>query len=441
MKKLFVSVGLVAIGTASLQAAYAPGLSSMEAAKMWSVSATLRGFYDDNYTTAPSGSTRSSTGFEVSPTLSVDVPFQQTELGLHYTYGLYYYQDREDRGQNPIDQTHQADLWVDHAFTERWQAKVEDSFVVAQEPQLIQPGTVSTPQRVEGNNIRNTGTVSVHTEWTRLFSTELTYQNTFYDYQNHGATTLNVFPGGSGASLSGLLDRIEQSPSLDLQWQVARETMVFIGYQFSQVSYIGDEPIAYSVPLAIVTGGTPFYYSKDRDSRSYTGYVGFQHMFLENLSVMAKGGLTYSDPYADPLGSTSYAPYAMASATYTYTQGSYVQAGFQHTLNATDVVAPDLTTGKITEYQESSVAFVSINHQITPKLLGSLIGNWQYSTFHGGVYGSDADSLYDAGLNLNYSFNMHFSANAGYNFDYLNSGIPGRDYKRNRVYLGVSAAY
>ena len=51
MKKFFVSVGLIAAGTASLQAAYAPVWDSM-AASMWSVSGTLRGFYDDNYTTS-----------------------------------------------------------------------------------------------------------------------------------------------------------------------------------------------------------------------------------------------------------------------------------------------------------------------------------------------------------------------------------------------------
>jgi hypothetical protein len=30
---------------------------------------------------------------------------------------------------------------VDHAFTERWQAKVQDSFVMGQEPELIDPNT------------------------------------------------------------------------------------------------------------------------------------------------------------------------------------------------------------------------------------------------------------------------------------------------------------
>ena len=124
MKKLFVSVGLIAAGTAGLHAAYAPDLGPMSATKLWAVTGTLRGFYDDNYNTASSGpSKRDSIGFEVSPELDFNIALQQTELGMRYTYGMYYYQDRENLGQNPIDQSHQFDLWVDHAFTERWQGR------------------------------------------------------------------------------------------------------------------------------------------------------------------------------------------------------------------------------------------------------------------------------------------------------------------------------
>src|ERR1039458_6264335 len=81
IKKLFVSVGLIAAGTASLQGAYAPDWNSMDAS-MWSVSGTLRGFYDDNYETAANGTKRGSFGFELSPELEFNVPLQQTELGM-----------------------------------------------------------------------------------------------------------------------------------------------------------------------------------------------------------------------------------------------------------------------------------------------------------------------------------------------------------------------
>ena len=425
MKKFFVSVGLIAAGTASLQAAYAPDWNS-KSASMWSVSGTLRGFYDDNYQTASSGSKIGSYGVEVSPQVALNVPLQQTELGMRYIYGLYYYQTREQLGQNPIDQTHQLDLWVDHAFSEHWQARVQDSFVIGQEPELLDPNT-SVTRRVDGNNIRNTGTLTLHTDWTRLFSTELGYQNSFYDYKDSGGNYLSP-------SLAGLLNRIEQSAWLNLQWQVRPETMVLVGGNFGLVNYTADEQIA---PMP--TPGT-FYYSQDRDNRSYIGYVGFQHTFLPNLSVNAQGGVQYTDPYNDPLSSPSLAPYAVMSAVYTYASGSYAQVGFTESQNATDVIAPT-PSGRITEYQQSSTVYASINQKLTPKLMGTAIGRWQHSVFNEGRYNNMAEDYYSLGLNLSYSFTPHFSGEAGYNFDDVHSQAAGDSYTRNRVYLGITAAY
>ena len=327
MKKFFTSVGLIAAGTVGLQAAYAPGLDSMSASKIWSVAGTLRGFYDSNYQTT-SSNVRDSIGFEVSPEVDLNVALQQTELGLRYTYGMYYYQDRENLGQNPIDQTHEVDLWVDHAFTERWQAKVLDTFVVGQEPELIDPNT-SVPTRTDGNNLRNTGTIDLNTTWTRLFSTKLAYQNTIFDYQNSGTTPANF--ATDGPSLAGQFNRIDQLVSLDLQWAVAPETVAFIGGAFDWLNYTGNEPIAQ-------TGVNTFLYSDTRNSRSYFGYVGAQHNFLSNLSFTGKGGVQYTDSYNQPGGATSLNPYADLSLIYTYLPGSYAQAGFTQTENASDQV-------------------------------------------------------------------------------------------------------
>jgi len=399
---------------------------------MWSVSGTLRGFYDDNYNTASSsslsgGEKKGSFGFEFSPQINLNVPLQQTELGVRYTYGMYYYQEREDLGQNPIDQTHQLDLWVDHAFTERWQAKVQDSFVVGQEPELIDPNT-SVHTRTEGNNIRNTGTLTMNTMWTRLFSTAFDYQNSIYDYQNSGGTATDP-------SLAGMLNRLDQSVSLDFQWQFAPETMGFFGGAFEWVNYTGDEPIA----IDPITGAT--YYSDSRNSRSYFGYVGIQHSMLANLSFTAKGGVQYSDNYNDPSGATSLSPYADISLIYTYLPGCYAELGFTQMQNATDQVSPDPNNGSIAMSTESSTVYASINHKLTPKLLGTVIGRWQHSVYNQGLYNNQSDDYYNLGVNLSYSFNQHFSVDAGYNLDYLTSQIPGYSYTRNRVYLGVTAAY
>jgi hypothetical protein len=434
MRKFFICAGLALAGTTGLQAAYAPDLNQMETAKLWSVSGTLRGFYDDNYNTAPSGpAKRDSFGFEVSPSLSLNVPLQQTELGLKYTYGLYYYQDREQINGKPIDQTHQLDLWVDHAFTERWQAKVQDTLAVGQEPQLINGGTL---QRTEGNNIHNTGAISVDTQWTPLLGTELSYQNNLYDYQNSGGDGSNP---AIGASLAGLLNRLENNISLNVNWRLQPTLLAFVGYQYGQINFTGDEIIS-GFPATL----GPITRSDNRDSRSQYGYVGAQYNPLDSLTLAAQAGIQYADYYNPPPGASStssLSPYAKLSGTYTYLPGSYVQVGFTQTRNATDVVAPT-ASGKITEDEESSVVYGALNHQITPRLTGNITGQIQYSTFNGGAADGQSQTWYSVGLNLAYSFNPHVSAEIGYNYDDVTSaGAFSPGYDRNRVYLGVTGTY
>lgn len=431
MRKFFVCAGLALAGTTSLQAAYAPDLNSMETAKLWSVSGTLRGFYDDNYNTAPSGpAKRNSFGFEVSPSVSLNVPLQQTELGLKYTYGLYYYQDREQINGRPIDQTHQLDLWVDHAFTERWSTKVQDTLAVGQEPQLINGGTLV---RAEGNNVHNTGAISLDTQWTRLLGTELSYQNNFYDYQNSGGDGSNP---AIGASLAGLLNRLEHNISLNVNWRLQPTLLAFVGYSYGQVNFTGNE---------IISGFPgPITHSDNRDSRSQYGYLGAQYNPLDNLTLAGQAGIQYADYYNPVPGTPStsqVSPYAKLSGTYTYLPGSYVQLGFTQSRNATSVVAPT-ASGKVTEDEESSVVYGALNHQFSPRLIGSITGQIQYSTFNGGAVDGQSQTWYQAGINLAYIFNPHVSAEIGYNYDDVSSaGAFSPGYERNRVYLGVTGTY
>jgi hypothetical protein len=494
MKKFFVSAGLMALGTATtMQSAMAASVDAV-VPNNWNVSASLRGFYDDNYNIANSG--KGSFGLELTPSISYHVPLQQTDMGIRYTYGLYYYQDRDALGVNPFDQTHQVDLWFDHAFNERWHTRITDTFAVGQEPELIGPTpTVGNPinYRINGNNLANHAAIALNTDWTRLFSTGLSYDNSFYDYQNKGATTgllnndvtfpvpgyiaatpplmlarlgipgwqaINGAASGSGPTYAGLLDRIEQSVSLDLKWHVQPETTVFVGYQLSWVNYTGNEPIAVvnyaNGPVGVFLGppasylvpnpGTAqsfVYHSSDRDSITHYAYVGIEHEFTASLSGSLRGGVSDTDSYADPLNpSTSLAPYADVSLTYTYMPGSYVQLGFTQDVNATDQVTPD-SSGNITQFAQSSVIYLDVNHRFTPKLSGTLIGRMQYSTYQGGVANSQDETDYSLGINFSYEINRHFSMDAGYNFDDLVSGTGLTDvsYTRNRVYLGLSASY
>src|SRR5438552_10808863 len=157
MKKILASVGLVALGASGVQAA-SPSPFNTDSAKPWSISATLRGFYDDNYQTVssdvtlPPGQHRDSFGFEVSPSARFEWQLEQTQIAAGYTYGLKYYDHRLNDKQEHYDQTHTFTASLDHSFNERYSINVSDSFVIGQEPDTLRAGnTFSTFQRIPGN--------------------------------------------------------------------------------------------------------------------------------------------------------------------------------------------------------------------------------------------------------------------------------------------------
>ncbi|MEO7300600.1 MAG: outer membrane beta-barrel protein [Verrucomicrobiota bacterium] len=423
MNKLFTSAGMIALGVSTVNAATGPSLTAIERSKPWTVSAALRGFYDDNYTTSPNRFKRSSFGFEVSPSASLNLALDPTFIGASYEYSLRYY---EDRKRNNFDQTHKFDLRLDHAFSERYKIEFNDSFVIAQEPEVIAPtgGPTSTPLRTEGDNIRNWASVNFIAELTEILGLEVGYANTFYDYQEENGTV-------ASPSRSALLDRDEHLATLNLRWRLLPETVGILGYKFGVVNYSSDEAIG------IAPDGTVVH-SDIRDSRSHYLYVGADHQFNSQLSGSIRVGAQYFDFYNQDQSSVS--PYADASLTYQYARASYVQAGVSHTRARTDVATVS-GANDVTSDQEVTAVYASINHKITPNLLGSLLLQGQRGTFTGGFADGDTEYFFIGGLNFSYTINPHLLAEAGYNFDYLDSDQAGRNYTRNRVYVGIRATY
>jgi len=133
-------------------------------------------------------------------------------------------------------------------------------------------------------------------------------------------------------------------------------------------------------------------------------------------------------------------PYADASLTYMYQAGSSIQAGVSHTRSRTDIATIQSGTD-VTSDQEVTSVYASVNHRITPSLMGSLLLRAQHGTFSGGTADGNTEDLFLSGINFAYTINPHLLAEAGYNFDYLTSDQPGRDYHRNRVYVGIRATY
>jgi hypothetical protein len=416
MKKIVASVGLVALGATGLYSAPIPGLTE-EGGKNWTASATLRGFYDDNLNTVSGPDKQDTFGIEISPSVSAGFRWPQTTLSLAYVFSFKYYDHKPIDSSTKYDQSHIFNAVLDHAFSERYKLNARESFVIGQEPDILRVGNaMETFQRISGDNIRNDAAIDFDAQLTRLFGFEIGYENSFWDYAQHGTGT----PADAlDPSPSGLLDRVENSVHLDSRWFICPETVGIFGYRFRDVDYTGNEDIGVRNDLTPVR-------SDNRNFRQHSLYVGAEQTFRPDLTGAARVGASYIDYYNDPTDSGSgWTPYAMANLRYTYQPQSFLEVGLSQDVNATDV-AQAVGSDRFTQSEESTV-FAS--HQ----------GQFQYSSITGDSSLTEKD--YQIGLNLTYQFTPHFSTEVGYNYDKLESDIPGRTFDRNRVYIGVTGSY
>jgi hypothetical protein len=462
MKKIFASVGLAAISASTLQAQYAPGLNAIETSKPWSVSASLRGFYDDNYLTLPgtfavaktasnpSGEAekRGSWGAEVAPSIAFNHSTEDTLVAASYVYDLRYYLDHSAQ-----DSSHQFNAKLDHQFSERYKLNIADSFVIAQEPTVLDPGVVSTPLRVPGNNVRNTGNLDFFAVMTKLLDFHLGYANTVTSFQQTEGDVVGLdvpgMPGvinpAAGPSRSAALDTMDQLVVADLRWKFMPETTGVTGYQYEHVDYTSPEDILFPTPtlpggLSAQSGGPGNTGARSdiRNSDSHFFFVGADQSITSDLNATIRIGGEYVDYYN--FHHDELSPYADASLTWQFMPQSYVQAGVKHIHNSTDVVGTGGTVPVLDE--ESTAAYLSLSHTISSFTV-SVLGQAQWSTFDGGdsTYNNKEEDFYVAGINLAYHINPFLLAEAGYNYNRLLSDLPDRAYVRNQVYIGIRATY
>lgn len=457
MKKIFASVGLAAISASTLQAQYAPGLNAIETSKPWSVSASLRGFYDDNYLTLPgdfavpktatnpSGEAqkRGSWGGEFAPSVAFNHSTEDTLVAASYVYDLRYYLDH-----STTDSSHQFNAKMDHQFSERYKLNIGDSFVIAQEPTVLEPGVVSSPLRVPGNNVRNTGNIDFFAVMTKLLDFHLGYVNTVTAYQQTQGDVFGLdIPGkpgevnaAAGPSRSAELDRMDQLVIADLRWKFLPETTGVTGYQYEHVDYTSPENILFSSTV-LPDGNNPNaggVASNIRDSDSHFFFVGVDQSITSDLNATLRIGGEYID-YSN-FHKNELSPYVDANLTWQFMPQSYVQAGVKHVHNSTDVVGTGGTVPVLDE--ESTAAYLSLSHTISSFTI-SVLGQAQWSTFDGGdaTYNNKEEDFYVAGINLAYHINPFLLAEAGYNYNRLLSDLPERAYVRNQVYVGIRATY
>jgi len=468
MNKITTTAGLLALGAVSLKGqVYAPAAGSQQSAKPWTISATLRGFYDDNYSTSPADTKgltlgrRDSFGFEVSPSATVNMVMDQTAFSLGYVYSYRWYEDRHSLDLPSADQSHEINAKLSHAFSPRYKIDVSDSFALGQEPTLLQP--TGAPQssffRTDGDNIRNNAAGSFSAGITDNFAIVFGYSNLYYDYEQE-SKDIQGAPFFGLNSRSAVLDRVEHLGTLNARLVVLPKTVGVAGYSFQYIDYTSHDPIGTVVGFA---GPNPIVLSYDpevRESYSHYFYLGVDQQFLPTLNGSVRAGIQYTKwdnldelPAGIPRPDDSaWSPYLDANVTWIYMPGSNAQIGVKHQRSQTDIgVALAPGTVPILD-AESTTVYASVNHRIFGApghgLIASAVGQFQHSSYDNDVTPDFSDNYILAGVNLTYEINRFVAVEGGYNYDRLDSdldqgsagGIP-RSYTRNRVYIGVRGTY
>ncbi len=402
-----------------MQAAYAPGLTQIESSKLMSYSLSVRGFYDDNITTANSkvSTVKDSFGIDVRPSASLNLTtLQQTYIGATYTYGLRYFTDRQPHAG---DHSHEFDARLEHEFTERYKVSMDDSFVYAQEPEVI--GDLGVLQRSNSSVYRNNADVSFSGQLSELFGVTLAYDNAWYDYQRRGAN-----------SYAALLNRFEHSVRLDTRWVLDPKMTLRVGYRFTALDFTGNDEILFA--------GSGLY-GRDRNNTAHTVFTGVDYSFNARLKSSLDVGARFTEYDHAVAGNSTVSPFVSANVTYVYKEGSYAQTGVTIDRQATDQTGSSVS--QVTSDSFSISPYLSISHKITPRLTGTGLIRYTQLTYNGGTLDKQADNFIALQLGADYKVSEHWYVTSNYNFDNLSSDalLSTREYTRNRVFLGVTAKY
>lgn len=447
MKNIIASTGLVALGIASLQPTTETN-ADPNPNTPWSISASLRGFYDDNITTLPDkylvdyeqmtirhpvtgafvdvddlekpiyAPKQSSYGISFSPSINFNAVREQGDIGLGYTFGLKWY---EDRDPDSTDESHTIAAKIAHSVSPTLSFELANNLRIAQEPE-IESGTVRRPIRGEQDYLHNQASFYATQMLSDTYSIYAGYANTVFNFDD--------------PAFSAHLDRVEHTPLVHLKAQLKPNTVGLIGYRFKAVDYTGDKILSLDPEI--------------RDSDSHYVYAGLDHAFTPTLQGSVRLGAQFTKFVNANENSTiddATSPFADANLSYGYAEGSHFQIGVKHERNRHDLAYDHAVVANLNDPildQEQTVVYASVNHQLTAKLNASLVGHYLNGTYEGGGHVDGKNDEYWAfGLSLDYAINPYLAAEAGYNFDDYESGVSPqfRSYDRNRVYVGLRASY
>jgi hypothetical protein len=303
-------------------------------ARQWHIGVSTTVGYDNNINTASTNRQSSST-YAWAPSLSINLPGDQTSAQLRYQYTATYYPERPDALENP-DQSHVLNATVNHVFTTRLSASLSESYTYGIEPALVGP----IIEREQGDYNYNLVTATLSYQLTGRWTLSLNQTWDFWLYNEEN------FAIGNNHNDFGT--------TVSASYVVNPRTTVAMNYSYSVASY----------NFASVTNIV-------RDSQSQALYLSATYHFKPLVFLQASLGAQL-DGFGDGSGSQA-SPYASLSATYNFGAKSVASAGFNYNIQLSEVAS----------YRDSVDAsfFVSVSHDFTPKLTATLSYNYVIASY------------------------------------------------------------
>ena len=379
--------------------------------RRWEVTLGTSVGYDDNINTVEQNPTSSFTT-SVEPELLLNVPFEQSFLGLRYRYNLAYY---DQRIANQIDQSHSADVLYSHTFSPRFSLDLQNQFRHGLNPDLVQVvAGVPLVTELRGNYNYDALSGTLSYGLTRRCSISLDAGGEYWRFDEAKASMDN--------------DRNSDRIGISSLYAVSPRFQVGGGYRYTRTDYREDLRIPVSFFVQVIS-------AEARSSDTHEGFLAVVGRFNPQLSGRLTVGGQFQE-FGD--GTQSSSPSVDSSLTYNYGPQNTITAGFRYSIRSAE----------LSEFRssESALLYGEIGHWITSRCRAALSGSYNIDMFQNPTVTlpppvPDSEDSLSVSLGLTYEFRSWCRATCNFTHTEVTSDLVSRSFQRNVVGVGVRFIY
>jgi hypothetical protein len=400
---------LLAIGSASAQGLYYVGDEAQESLPIkWVVG--ISAIYDDNVNP---GFGDESSSFGLNPYVGVSFVSitPQTTVDVYARLGLIYYFDTPD-GMDDVSSQSRVGVNITHRVSERLRFSSRNFISYELEPDYSY-GYASS--RESGEYLFWQTDNSVGYRWSERFATYTGLRLTGTDYAD--------VPNS---------DRFTWELYNQFRYQFSPQTVLTADYRYGQTE--GDGLAS--------------------DSTNQYILIGAEHRFSPNTIGIIRAGAQLRDVDGGDNSTRPYLEFALNSqVNQQFRVRSFARYGIEDydTVNYFDTNGDGFSDTAVEFDARQTFRFgISGEYAVSPMM--SIFGGIDYiptsyesgravAGLGTGDFPDQDEDIINAYIGVSVKFNEMLTGTASYNYTNSNSDIPGRDYDRNRISVGVSAEF